>query len=227
MIEDYFININELKFKYAEDEKLLLDIPSLKVKRSEHLFIEGPSGSGKTTLLNILTGIQRVNYGRVEVFNQNILEMSHAELDQLRADQMGVIFQLFNLIPYLTVLENIILSCSFSKMKNDRVLKSGNSLRFEAVRLCKALGLDNYDLLNKKAVNLSVGQQQRVAAARALIGAPKIIIADEPTSALDYASTQQFMQLLIAECNRCASTLIFVSHDIQLKSYFNNSILIN
>ena len=224
---NHSVKVKDLKFRYSGSEKELLNIAELNVIKGEHLFIEGPSGSGKTTFLNILAGVQRGQEGSVEMLGQPIGEMNNRSLDQLRADHMGIIFQLFNLIPYLSVIENILLPCSFSRVRTERVLKMNNNLESEAVKLSKALGLDDVDLKNHKAINLSVGQQQRVAAARALIGAPEIIIADEPTSALDQISTNQFMELLIQECDRNSSTLIFVSHDTSLKPFFGQSFSFN
>ena len=227
MAQSYSVQVENLKFGYPDSNKELLDISELKLPKGAHLFIEGASGSGKTTLLNILAGVQKGQQGSVELLGQDIIGLSTKRLDRLRADHMGVIFQLFNLIPYLSVIENILLPCSFSKLRTERVLQENDSLEAAAVDLCLALGLADLDLKRHKAIDLSVGQQQRVAAARALIGAPEIIIADEPTSALDAVNTKQFMELLLQQCQQHSSSLIFVSHDTALKTYFDRSISLN
>lgn len=227
MAQPFSVQVENLKFGYPDSNKELLDIPELKLPKGAHLFIEGPSGSGKTTLLNILAGVQKGQPGSVELLGQDIFSLSFKRVDQLRADHMGVIFQLFNLIPYLSVIENVLLPCSFSKLRTERVLQENDSLEAAAVDLCRALGLSDLDLKRHKAIDLSVGQQQRVAAARALIGAPEIIIADEPTSALDAENTKQFMELLLQQCRQNSSSLIFVSHDTALKTYFDRSISLN
>lgn len=214
--------ISNLKFGYRSKQQLLIDIANLSLNQTEHLFIEGPSGSGKTTLLNLFAGVQQFTMGQIELLGTDLLKLSQTQLDKFRADHLGIIFQLFNLIPYLSVIENVLLPCQFSKIKKEKVLKSGVTLKDEALRLIKSLGLTDVDIYGMRTVDLSVGQQQRVAAARALMGSPEIIFADEPTSALDQKNTDQFMQLLLKECEKHKSSLVFVSHDQTLKKYFKN-----
>lgn len=225
MIEP-IIRVDGLSYEYPKSDNSLLNINNLELAKKEHLFVEGPSGAGKTTMLNLLTGVLRYSSGSIRVLGKELKEFSPKKMDSFRADHMGVIFQFFNLIPYLNVMENILLPCSFSNLKRSKVERHSKELKNEALRLADSLGLGDLNLDKTSVSNLSVGQQQRVAAARALIGSPELIIADEPTSALDQKSTDQFMSLLIEECEKHESNLIFVSHDHSLKRYFNKSILI-
>jgi putative ABC transport system ATP-binding protein len=134
---------------------------------------------------------------------------------------------MFNLIPYLSVLENVTLTCRFSNKRKQQAIKSGNSLNSEAIRLLAQLDMADDTLIHRPVTELSVGQQQRVATARALIGAPEIVIADEPTSALDSDMRQAFIKLLFQECDAAGSTLLFVSHDRQLESLFERNIALD
>lgn len=208
------INIPKCQFMY--DKKPVVDITSLEIKDGEHLFLYGKSGSGKSTFLNLLCGILTPNAGVIEVLGTELKTLSATQKDKFRADNFGAIFQEFNLLPYLSVEKNIALSCEFSKNKAANV----KNIKEEIKSLLNALELD-VDL-STPAMNLSVGQQQRVAVARALIGKPKIIIADEPTSALDSDSKDSFMKLLFKQIEAQHSTLIFVSHDKSLSTNFKD-----
>lgn len=208
------INIPTCQFMY--DKKPIVDITSLEIKDGEHLFLYGKSGSGKSTFLNLLCGILTPNAGKIEVLGKDLKTLSATQKDKFRADNFGAIFQEFNLLPYLSVEKNIALSCEFSKTKAANV----KNIKEEIKGLLDALEL-NVDL-STPAMNLSVGQQQRVAVARALIGKPKIIIADEPTSALDSDSKDSFMKLLFQQIEAQNSTLIFVSHDKSLSTNFKD-----
>jgi len=209
------ININSCKFKYDGSEKNIVDIESLIIKSGEHIFLRGKSGSGKSTFLNLLTGVLEAQSGTIEILFQEMTSMSRSEKDRFRGDNFGTIFQQLNLIPYLSVEENIILACQFSKHKLESIVDMGAEIE----SLLNALELP-LSLKSKKAMSLSVGEQQRVAVVRALIGKPKIIIADEPTSALDSDTKGKFMQLLFNQVEAQGSTLVFVSHDSELSSYF-------
>lgn len=210
------INLQNVRFRWPEQEEDMLYIPELMVKKGEHLFIQGPSGSGKTTLLNLLTGINLANSGSVIVLGTPLERLSTIQRDQFRADHLGVIFQQFNLLPYLSLLENVQLPCGFSKRKK---VNAGN-MHETALRLLTHLSIPA-SLLNKPVSKLSVGQQQRTAVARALIGSPEIVIADEPTSALDSDNRDRFLELLFQETEEQGSTLIFVSHDQHIAKQFN------
>lgn len=210
------INLQNVRFRWPEQEEDMLYLPELIVKKGEHLFIKGPSGSGKTTLLNLLTGINLPNFGSVSVLGTPLEALSSTRRDQFRADHLGVIFQQFNLLPYLSILENVQLPCGFSQRKK---INAGN-IQETALRLLAHLGIAK-SLLDKPVSKLSVGQQQRTAVARALIGSPEIVIADEPTSALDSDNRARFLELLFQETEAQQSTLIFVSHDQHIAKQFN------
>jgi len=216
------IQINDLCFSWKT--KNVINISKLNIKTSQHLFIEGPSGSGKSTLLSLLAGVLSPNSGEIKVLGQSLTSLSSSQKDSFRADHIGFIFQQFNLIPYLSVIDNITLPCSFSKVRKQKAITRSVDLKSEAMRLLTALGLTGEDIFQRNVNELSVGQQQRVAAARAMLGSPEIIIADEPTSALDSAHRDAFISTLFNECEKENITLIFVSHDSSLKKHFNHHI---
>lgn len=217
------IRVEDLHFAWGKNQPAVLHIPALDVATGEHVFIQGASGSGKSTLLGLLAGVNLPQQGQINILNQNINQLSAAQRDHFRADHIGFVFQLFNLIPYLSVLENVTLPCRFSQKRRKKATQRG-SLEQEAIRLLKHLGMADETLLYRPATGLSVGQQQRVATARALIGSPEIIIADEPTSALDSDMQQHFIELLFTECAGTNATLLFVSHDQQLQGLFGRQI---
>jgi len=183
------IKIENLKFKYPSSCEFVLDIPEFSIKNGEKIFLYGPSGCGKTTFLEVLAGINTPSEGAVNIGDQCITKMNAAEKDQFRADNMGYIFQSFNLIPYLNVQENITLPLYFSSRKRGRISVSDENK--VTLKICKFLGIDQF--LERPVTELSVGQQQRVAAARAIIGQPSLILADEPTSALDFNHREKFI----------------------------------
>ncbi|OOZ42797.1 ABC transporter ATP-binding protein [Solemya elarraichensis gill symbiont] len=220
------IKARNLRFGWRKNLPEVLHIPELEVARGERIFIRGSSGSGKSTLLALIAGVNRPSSGEVEVLGQVINRLSGSGRDHFRSDHIGFVFQMFNLIPYLSVLENVALPCHFSRSRKQKATASGNSLHDEATRLLAHLNMAHADLLHRPVTELSVGQQQRVATARALIGAPEIIIADEPTSALDSDMRQTFIRLLFQECDATGSTLLFVSHDKQLESLFERHVSI-
>jgi putative ABC transport system ATP-binding protein len=221
------VEIRDLRFSWRSDLPEVLHIPEFEVAPGERLFIRGASGSGKSTLLSLLAGINLPNQGEVNILGESISKLSGAKRDHFRSDHIGFLFQLFNLIPYLSVLENVTLPCRFSNKRKQQATKMGNSLNEEATRLLAQLEMADDNLMHRPVTELSVGQQQRVATARALIGAPEIIIADEPTSALDSDMRQTFIQLLFQECDNTGSTLLFVSHDRQLESLFERNIALD
>lgn len=221
------IDLIGLQFSWPKDPSPVLDIDEFVVRAGELLFIMGPSGSGKSTLLSILTGILTPQQGRVEILGQQLTGFKGSERDRFRADNIGYIFQMFNLIPYLSIVENVALPCQFSPRRRKNILARGTTVREESLRLLTQLNLSDPALLQKPVVELSVGQQQRVAAARALIGGPGLVIADEPTSSLDTAHRESFLRLLFDECSRSGATLIFVSHDNSLAPLFDRVIDFN
>jgi len=201
----------------------VLDIRQFHVGSGESVFLVGPSGSGKSTLLGLIAGVTPVQSGQVDVLGEAMLPKKPQKRDALRASRLGVIFQMFNLVPYLNAVENTLLPLQFSADRRKRLQDSGVDGPDEARRLLRELGLGDASL-GKRATDLSVGQQQRVAAARALIGGPGLVIADEPTSALDHSARDAFIALLMAECEARGAALLFVSHDETLARHFDRKV---
>jgi putative ABC transport system ATP-binding protein len=217
------IEIRDLQFTWPRQGAACLDIAHLDIASGERVFIHGPSGSGKSTLLGLLGGVLVAQRGTISVLGAELARMPAAARDRFRSDHVGFVFQLFNLVPYLPVLENVVLPCRFSARRRTQALAAGASVRDEAVRLLSHLGIDS-GLLERPVTELSVGQQQRVAAARALLGRPEIVVADEPTSALDADLQAAFLRLLLQECSAAGATLLFVSHDRRLAGEFTREI---
>lgn len=213
------IALRDVRFGY-DRANAVLDIARLDVARGERVFLYGPSGSGKTTMLGILAGVLQADAGEVRVLGENLTRRSGRLRDRFRARHIGYIFQMFNLIPYLSVLENIVLPCLISTERRRRL--NGVRPADAAAQLSHDLGIAH--LIGESVTRLSVGQQQRVAAARALIGAPELVIADEPTSSLDADRRVTFLDLLFRVCKESGSTLVFVSHDLGLEQLFDRSL---
>ncbi len=213
------IEIHDLRFRWPRAQHDTLVIDSLVVGAGEAVFLGGPSGCGKSTLLGLLAGVLLASEGRVEVQGSDWAQLPAGRRDAARADQVGYIFQQFNLLPYLSVLDNVLLPCRFSAARAQRagVPREAALALLEQVRLPAALA-------HEPAARLSVGQQQRVAAARALIGSPRLVIADEPSSALDAPLRDSFMDLLLGACRAAGSTLVFVSHDERLAARFERQL---
>lgn len=216
------IELHDLRFAWPKQD-LLLDIAEFTVQPQQRVFLKGPSGSGKTTLLGLLGGVQLPQSGCIKLLGQDLSQLSASARDRLRVDHSGFIFQQFNLLPFLSVLDNVVLPCQFSKLRKQRASIRHGSIEAAAQALLQQLGLAR-QLHSKQAGELSIGQQQRVAAARALIGQPELVIADEPTSALDADSREAFLQLLFSECAAADASLLFVSHDQSLAALFDRSI---
>lgn len=216
------IELHAVRFAWPK-QTTLLDIDAFRLEPEQSLFLKGPSGSGKTTLLGLLGGVQLPQSGSIHLLGQDLSALSASARDHFRVDHSGFIFQQFNLLPFLSVLENVLLPCQFSKCRTQRAIKRHGSIQAAAHVLLSGLGLTPH-LQQQRADTLSIGQQQRVAAARALIGQPKLVIADEPTSALDTDSRETFLKLLFAECKAARASLLFVSHDPSLARLFDRSI---
>jgi putative ABC transport system ATP-binding protein len=180
------------------------------------VFVHGRSGTGKSTLLNLLAGILSSKQGSIDIFGQSLSALSARQRDAFRAQHIGMVFQQFNLVSYLSVLENIQLAAHFAATSSEVVKQ-------RCIELFNCLKLD-IGLLNRSADTLSVGQQQRVAIVRALINQPRLLIVDEPTSALDSEAKAGFMQLLMSLIEQADTTLIFVSHDETLRPFFSRHI---
>jgi putative ABC transport system ATP-binding protein len=196
------------------------------VGEGETLLLTGPSGSGKSTLLSLLCGVVSPSEGSIGILGTDLTRLSAVARDRFRAEHFGIIFQMFNLLPYLSILDNVLLPLSFAQGRRRRVVEHGCTVDAEARRLLTNLGLDADAFAGQPAAALSVGQQQRVAAARALIGAPEIVIADEPTSALDRDRQQEFLDLLFQDVGAAGATLIMVSHDESLAPRFDRVLAI-
>jgi len=218
------VELERLRFCWHAGAAPVLEIETLRVERGERVFIEGPSGSGKSTLLSLLAGVIVPQQGTLQVSGARLDAMSGSARDRHRADHIGYIFQLFNLIPYLSMIENVTLPCRFSARREAHARARSGTAQAEALRLLAHLGMGDSGLRARPVTGLSVGQQQRVAAARALIGGPSLVIADEPTSSLDAAHREAFLQLLFRECTQAGSTLVFVSHDCSLATLFGRTL---
>jgi putative ABC transport system ATP-binding protein len=218
------VDLAGVRFSWTGAPPMVIDIKTLRVARGERVFLRGPSGSGKSTLLSLLAGVVTPKEGSVRVLGREIGVLGSAKRDRFRADHIGFIFQMFNLIPYLSVIENVRLPCGFSERRRAHAVRSGGSVEGESVRLLEHLDMAAAGVLRRPVTELSVGQQQRVAAARALIGAPELVIADEPTSSLDADRRAAFIDLLFDECVRAQAALIFVSHDAGLAPLFDRSV---
>ena len=217
------IELRALHYRWPGSAHDCLDIETLRVAAGDTLFLHGPSGGGKSTLLGLLAGVLLPSAGTASLLGTDWAMLSGARRDAFRADHVGYIFQQFNLLPYLSVLDNVLLPCRFSALRRQRAAAAAGSPQAAAASLMRRVGLSEV-LWPRPASQLSVGQQQRVAAARALIGQPELVIADEPTSALDSALRDGFMQLLLQQCRDAGSTLVFVSHDERLAALFEHSV---
>ena len=213
------LDIEQLQFAWPGDARPTLQINELSLDEGEKVFLFGPSGSGKSTLLAVIGGLVRPQQGQVRFRDQELTELRGAKRDRLRAEHLGVIFQQFNLLPWMDLKSNVVLPCRFSRA---RAARAGN-VNEAAETLLEAMGLAR-EMWSRRADRISVGQQQRVAAARALIGRPALILADEPTSALDSDRRQHFLDLLFAQVEAAGSSLLFVSHDRDLAGRFDRSI---
>ena len=221
-MDDSIVKIESLRFQWSKNNNFKIFVPKLEVGRGKKVLFLGESGSGKTTLLSLICGFLEPLSGSISINDKIISNLTSTNKDAYRSDNIGIIFQQFNLLPYANVIDNIILPLYFSKQRSKKVENKINA----AMDLCDQLRLPE-SILNQKASNLSVGQQQRVAVARALIGSPSIIIADEPTSSLDTEAQELFLDLMFDQISKNSSTLLMVSHDKSLTNYFDQVIDIN
>lgn len=216
---DAVLHLSDIAYRWPGRGAFALTVPELSVVQGEKVLLLGESGSGKSTLLSLICGTVVPDRGTVAVAGTDITCLSGGARDRFRAEQIGVIFQQFNLLPFGTVADNILLPLRFAPTRRKR---AGDAAA-EATTLCDALGLPS-GTLRAKATALSVGQQQRVAVARALIGQPPLIIADEPTSALDATSQAAFLDVLFAQAAAHDTSLLMVSHDPRLGDRFDRVI---
>jgi putative ABC transport system ATP-binding protein len=214
------IRISDVRFAWPGRGAFALSVESFALPARERVLLIGPSGSGKSTFLSLMCGILAPQSGRIEILGCELTGLGAAARDAFRAEHFGIIFQMFNLLPYGSVIDNVLLPLSFAPGRRRRATAKASAPE-EAERLLARLGLDGSRLRGQSAASLSVGQQQRVAAARALIGAPEIVVADEPTSALDRDRQDAFLDLLFAETAAAGAALIMVSHDQSLAPRFD------
>ena len=221
-MDESIIKIESLNFYWSKKSNFKIFVPSLEIKKGEKVLLLGESGSGKTTLLSLICGFLNPLSGSISINGNTINKLSSKTKDEYRADNIGIIFQQFNLLPYANVVDNVLLPLYFSQARSKNIVNK----RAAALELFKQLRLPD-DIAQYKASNLSVGQQQRVAVARALIGNPSLIIADEPTSSLDTNAQQFFLDLMFKQISENNSTLLMVSHDKSLSNRFDRQININ
>ncbi len=219
----FSIQLQDVSFRWKGNDVETLQAVNLNIKQGEQVFIRGESGCGKSTLLSLLTGMHPPTQGKICLSDINMNQLSSFQRDRFRADHIGYIFQQLNLLPHLSVIENVLLPCRFSRVRRKRLSDSPSQTAYQ---LLKNLNL-SVKQIHQSVDKLSVGQQQRVAAARALIGQPPFIFADEPTSALDENNRQDFLEQLMQQAQKNRTTLVFVSHDPRLESQFERVIDFN
>ncbi len=217
------LQIDGLRFRWPRAEADSVCVQHFSMHVAERVFMRGPSGCGKSTLLALAAGVQVADTGTVALLGRDWRSLSAPARDRRRAEHVGYVFQQFNLLPYLSVIDNVLLPCRLSASRRARAQGDGAALGAQARHWLRAVGLGP-ELDARAAADLSVGQQQRVAAARALIGQPELVIADEPTSALDEATRDAFMRALIDACVQAGSGLLFVSHDARLAAHFDRAV---
>ncbi|WP_136440769.1 ABC transporter ATP-binding protein [Pacificoceanicola onchidii] len=215
------LSLSDVTFAWPGKGGFSLSCPAFTVAQGERVLLLGASGSGKSTLLSLICGIVAAESGQVSVAGTELGSLSAGQRDRFRGEAIGVIFQQFNLLPYASVADNILLPLSFAPKRRDRAEGA-----MEAEALCRALDLPD-GIMDQRAERLSVGQQQRVAVARALIGAPPLIVADEPASALDASTQERFLDLMFAQVAQAGSSLLMVSHDARLGARFDRVVEID
>ena len=217
------IHLSDVRFSWPKsrtaESAFSIEVPEFRLQAGEKLLLLGHSGSGKSTLLSLICGIISPQNGKIEIAGTDISSLKPAKRDQHRAEHIGVIFQQFNLLPYASVKDNIVLPLEFAPNRR----KAIGDPHMEVMRLLDALKLPSR-IVNETASRLSVGQQQRVAAARALIGSPPIILADEPTSSLDADAQSAFLELLLVQARAVNSSVLMVSHDPRLSDHFDRNL---
>ena len=221
-MDESIIKIDSVRFYWSKKSNFKIFVPNLEIKKGEKVLLLGESGSGKTTLLSLMCGFLNPFSGNISINGNTINQLSSKTRDEYRADNIGIIFQQFNLLPYANVVDNVLLPLYFSKVRSSNV----SNKKEKVIELFKQLRLPD-DIAQFRASSLSMGQQQRVAVARALIGNPSLIIADEPTSSLDADAQKIFLNLMFEQISENNSTLLMVSHDKSLSNQFDRLIDIN
>ena len=221
-MDESIIKIDSVRFYWSKKSNFKIFVPNLEIKKGEKVLLLGESGSGKTTLLSLMCGFLNPLSGNISINGNTINQLSSKTRDEYRADNIGIIFQQFNLLPYANVVDNVLLPLYFSKVRSSNV----SNKKEKVIELFKQLRLPD-DIAQFRASSLSMGQQQRVAVARALIGNPSLSIADEPTSSLDADAQKIFLNLMFEQISENNSTLLMVSHDKSLSNQFDRLIDIN
>lgn len=204
------LEISSLQFRYLPQGELVVDVPALTLARGEQLLLTGGSGTGKSTLLSLIAGLMDPTAGRINLAGRNIHALKGAARDEYRGRHLGMIFQTFNLLHGFSALENVMVALMFSD-----VPRSVHRPRAEA--LLKHLGIERIDAPPHE---LSVGQQQRVAVARAVVTKPALVLADEPTASLDPENAVSAIELIQQVCRENGAALLCVSHDPTMKDRF-------
>lgn len=206
------LEITDLKKSFRQpggEQVEILDVPTYRVAAGEQALLVGPSGGGKTTLLHIIAGISRPDSGKVKVDNVDIGTFSESGRDRLRARSIGYVFQTFNLLPAFSALENVVLGMVFS---------GGKNVTQAARNMLERVGLGHR--LHNRPSELSVGEQQRVAVARALANRPKLLLADEPTANVDPANQQHIVDLIRESCEEFNIAMVMVTHSMEVARQF-------
>ncbi|MCI9258911.1 MAG: ABC transporter ATP-binding protein [Romboutsia sp.] len=213
------LNINKISKYYGNRSNLTkaIDNISLEVKKGEFIAIMGASGSGKTTLLNSIATIDKVTSGHIFLENKDITKLKGNELNKFRREELGFIFQDFNLLDTLTAYENIALALQIQNIKSNKIDKAIKEI---------SLKLGITEVLNKYPYQMSGGQKQRVASARAVITNPKLILADEPTGALDSSSARNLLDIFKLLNKELNSTILMVTHDAFTASFASRVVFI-
>ena len=207
------IKVSDLRFRYRDGD-FTLHVPALDVERGETLALIGPSGSGKTTLLHVLAGVKTPQSGRVITDGVDVTDLDDAARREFRIRSVGLVFQEFELLEYLTVLDNILLPYRINP-----ALRLDLTVRARARELAEAVGIG--DKLHRFATRLSQGEKQRVAVCRALIADPVLLLADEPTGNLDPSNTVRVMDSLFEAAASRGATLVTVTHEYDLLDRFD------
>lgn len=208
-------NIIELKnlrkvYRIGEEKVVALDDVNLEIKKGEFCCLLGTSGSGKSTMLNLMAGLEKPTKGSIKIKGKSVEKMTEKQLAKFRQENLGFVFQSYNLLPMLTALENVSIPLTFKgvpKGKRDK----------RAKEMLKAVGLATHE--KHKPTQMSGGQQQRVGIARAFVAMPEIVFADEPTGNLDSKTTKEVMTLITQMARENNQTLIIVTHDLEIASY--------
>ncbi|NUM52734.1 MAG: ABC transporter ATP-binding protein [Candidatus Hydrogenedentes bacterium] len=207
------LEVSDLKKGFASpdgESTLIVDVPRFSVADAEQIALQGSSGSGKTTFLNLIAGILQPDSGTIVLGGQELTKLSEAGRDRVRAQSIGYVFQTFNLLQGYTALENVLLGMMFGR---------GADAAY-ATALLERVGLK--DRMDYRPRQLSVGQQQRVAVARALANHPKLVLADEPTGNLDFHHATEALKLIREVCREQNAALLLVTHDRDILTQFDN-----